>query len=285
MERACPIRSVSRSIAVLRAINQGEWLTLMEISKAVDLPYPTTFRIIKTLMHEGLVVCEPASKRYRVTALVQSLAAGYSANGRLVGLARPHMEDLTRKHAWPMSLTTHVGRHMVVRDSTHTMSSLTFSNYAPGFTLPLLECASGHAFLANIDDATRHSLLAGLEAYERRSPLMEIFRTPRLVANIRDSGYATWERNPHTPFPGKTSSIAVPVCEHGNVVAALTLVFFTSALPMAEAVRRYVGDLRAAAAALSQQLSSGAQPSLELLPMDGALDMDQDLLDEELLED
>ena len=59
MERGFPIRSVSRSIAVLRAINQGKWLTLMEISKAVDLPYPTTFRIIQTLTHEGLVVCEP----------------------------------------------------------------------------------------------------------------------------------------------------------------------------------------------------------------------------------
>lgn len=285
MERACPIRSVSRSIAVLRAINQGEWLTLMEISKAVGLPYPTTFRIIKTLMHEGLVVCEAASKRYRVTALVQSLAAGYSADGRLVGLARPHLEAMTRKHAWPMSLTTRVGRHMVVRDSTHTMSSLTFSNYAPGFTLPLLECASGHAVLAAIDDATRHGLLAGLEAYERRSPLIEIFRTPRLVANIRENGYATWERNPHTPFPGKTSSIAVPVTENGQVVAAMTLVFFASAMPMAEAVKRFAGDLRAAAAALSAQLSSSAQPEPELMAMDASAELDDELLDEALLED
>lgn len=254
MERSVPIRSVSRSIAVLQAINRGDWLTVMEISKAVGLPYPTTFRIIQTLMHEGLVTCEASCKRYRVTALVQSLALGYADNGSLIELARPKMVALTQQHAWPVSLTTHVGRSMIVRDSTHTLSSLTFCNYAPGYSLPLLECASGHAYLAHVSDDERLGLLAGMEAYERRTPLMDMFKTERLVQNIRSNGYATWERNPHTQFPGKTSSIAVPVMDGDQVVATLTLVFFASALPMAEAVRRYADDLKSAAREISAQL-------------------------------
>ncbi|WP_156374413.1 helix-turn-helix domain-containing protein [Pseudorhodoferax sp. Leaf274] len=251
MERSVPIRSVSRSIAVLQAINRGDWLTVMEISKAVDLPYPTTFRIIQTLMHEGLVVCEASCKRYRVTALVQSLAQGYADQGSLVDALRPRMVELTRKHSWPISLTTHVGRSMVVRDSTHSLSSLTFWNYAPGFCLPLLESASGHAFLAHAPSHKRIALLEGLEAYERRSPLLDMFKSEKLVQNIRDNGYATWERNPHAQVPGKTSSIAVPLFDHGEVVGALSLVFFASALPMAEAVRRYADDLKDAAQRLS----------------------------------
>lgn len=264
MERGFPIRSVSRSIAVLRAINQGRWLTLMEISKAVDLPYPTTFRIIQTLTHEGLVVCESDRKRYRVTELVQSLAAGYMDSGRLVELARSTLVELTRKHAWPVSLTTHVGRHMMVRDSTHTLSSLTFSNYAPGYTLPLLESASGHAFLAHVDDDKRESLVAGLESYERRTPLMDIFKSQRMVQNIRDNGYATWERNPHSQFPGKTSSIAVPVIVNGQVEACITLVFFATAMSMAEAVRRYADDMKAAAQELSVKLAGAMAPMTAL---------------------
>jgi IclR family mhp operon transcriptional activator len=257
MERSIPIRSVSRGIAVLQAINRGEWLTVMEISKAVDLPYPTTFRIIQTLMHEGLVTCEASCKRYRVTALVQSLALGYADRGSLIELARAPMVALTQKHAWPVSLTTHVGRSMIVRDSTHTLSSLTFSNYAPGYSLPLLECASGHAFLAHVGSEERLGLLAGLEAYERRTPLLEMFKSERLVRNIRDNGYATWERNPHTPFPGKTSSIAVPLFDRDVVVATLTLIFFASAIPMSEAVRRYADDLKETAREVSRQLTAG----------------------------
>lgn len=258
MERSVPIRSVSRSIAVLQAINRGEWLTVMEISKAVDLPYPTTFRIIQTLMHEGLVACEASCKRYRVTALVQSLALGYADRGNLIELARPRMVALTQQHAWPVSLTTHVGRSMIVRDSTHTLSSLTFCNYSPGYSLPLLECASGHAFLANVGTEERLSLLAGLEAYERRTPLLDMFKSERLVQNIRENGYATWERNPHSQFPGKTSSIAVPLFEHGAVAATLTLVFFASAMPMAEAVKRYAGDLKQTAAQITAALGGSA---------------------------
>jgi IclR family mhp operon transcriptional activator len=255
MERSVPIRSVSRSIAVLQAINRGEWLTVMEISKAVGLPYPTTFRIIQTLMHEGLVACEASSKRYRVTALVQSLALGYADRGNLIELARPRMVELTQKHAWPVSLTTHVGRSMIVRDSTHTLSSLTFCNYSPGYSLPLLECASGHAFLAHVGEEERLALLAGLETYERRTPLLEMFKSERLVQNIRENGYATWERNPHSQFPGKTSAIAVPIFEDDVVGAALTLVFFASAMPMAEAVRRYVPHLKDAAAQITAELN------------------------------
>jgi len=265
MERSVPIRSVSRSIAVLQAINRGEWPTVMEISREVDLPYPTTFRIIQTLMHEGLVTCESDRKRYRVTALVQSLALGYSDRGNLLEVSRAHMVGLTKKHAWPVSLTTHVGRHMVVRDSTHTLSSLTFCNYAPGFTLPLLECASGHAYLAHIGADERLGLLAGLETHEGRTQLMDMFKSERLVQNIRDNGYATWQRNPHTQFPGKTSSIAVPVLDKGEVVASLTLIFFASATPMTEAVSRYVDDLKAAACAISEELGAPHRPKVDAL--------------------
>ena len=74
MEKGVPIRSVSRSIAVLRAINQRGSLSMMEIARTASVPYPTACRIIQTLLHEGLVEQEPSRKNYRPTALVQSLA-------------------------------------------------------------------------------------------------------------------------------------------------------------------------------------------------------------------
>ena len=261
MERSVPIRSVSRSIAVLQAINRGEWLTVMEISKAVDLPYPTTFRIIQTLMHEGLVTCESNFKRYRVTALVQSLALGYSSQSSLVDTMRPCMVELTRKHAWPVSLTTHVGRNMVVRDSTHSLSSLTFWNYAPGFCLPMLESASGQAYLAHASVEKREAILNGIETYERRTPLLDMFRSERLLQNIREKGYATWERNPYAQVPGKTSSIAVPLMNQGDVVGSLALIFFSSALSTAEAARRYLDDLQKSAEQISNQPMQPVAPT------------------------
>jgi IclR family transcriptional regulator, mhp operon transcriptional activator len=255
MERGVPIRAVSRSIAVLQCINRHGSLSLMEIARGVSLPYPTTFRIIQTLLHEGLIECEPTRKHYRATQLVQTLSVGYRENGNLLMRARPHMVALTRKVSWPVSLVTHVGQSMMVRDSTHSETSLSFCNYEPGYTLPLLECASGHAYLAHVPDADRLSMLAGLETLERRSHMLEMFKGDKLVNRIREDGYATCDRNPHSAVPRKTSSIGVPVFEGSRVVGALALVFFASAMPTAEAVRRYAEDLKATAGAISEELT------------------------------
>ncbi len=259
MERGVPIRSVSRSIAVLQCINRHGSLSLMEIARAVGLPYPTAFRIIQTLIHEGLIECEPARKHYRATQLVQSLSVGYRDHGNLLQRSRPHIVALTQKLSWPLSIVTHVGKCMMVRDSTHAQTSLTFINYAPGFTLPVLESASGHAYLAHIAPDERAGILAGLEAVDKRSQMLQMFKNERLVQRIREDGYATFDRNPNTAVPGKTSSIAVPILEGGRVAGTLTLVFFSTAMSMAEAVRRYVPDLKAAAADIGLELDRDAQ--------------------------
>ena len=258
MDRGVPIRSVSRSIAVLQCINRRGSPSLMEIARAVDLPYPTAFRIIQTLLHEGLIECEPNRKHYRATQLVQSLSVGYSDHGNLLLRARPHIVALTAKVSWPISVVTHVGQSMMVRDSTHSETSLTFTNYAPGYTLPVLECASGHAYLAHVPEHERLNILNGLAAVDKRSAMMDMFRSEKLVQRIREDGYATFDRNPHTAVPGKTSSIGVPIFEDRRVAGTLTLVFFSSAMPMAEAVRRYADDMKAVAAAISRDLARDA---------------------------
>jgi len=151
-------------------------------------------------------------------------------HGNRVKAARRHIVALTHKVLWPVALVTHVGHKTMVRDATHTLTSLTSCNYEPGYTMPLLECASGHADLAHMPDQARLDMRAGIEAFERRSPMHGMFESDRPVQRMRDDGYVTCHRNPHTPFPGKTSSIAVLIFECGRVVGTLTLAFFASAM-------------------------------------------------------
>ncbi len=53
----------------------------------------------------------------------------------------------------------------------------------------------------------------------------------------------------------------MPVFECGRVVGTLTLVFFSSAMPLADAVNRYVQALKDAAHALSEELTHGTRPA------------------------
>jgi IclR family mhp operon transcriptional activator len=257
MEKGVPIRSISRSIAVLQAVNRAGSLTMMDVAHASGVPYPTACRIVQTLLHEGLIEREPARKRYRPTALVQTLSHGFQSHGRLVEAARPHAVALTKQHGWPVSIASHVGQRMVVRDSTHTLTTLTFNNYYPGYTLPILESASGCAYLAFTSEEDRAHILKTLKAVPENAGnnTLTLFESGLLVREIQRDGFATKGRNRYTQNPGKTSSIAAPVFEKdGTVAGAVTLVFFSSAMKMADAVEKYADDVKTAAALISEAL-------------------------------
>ena len=259
MEKGVPIRSISRSIAVLQAVNRHHSLTLMEIAHEAEVPYPTACRIVQTLLFEGMIEREPARKRYRPTALVHTLSHGFQSDDRLVVTSRPYIIELTKKIGWPISITTRVGQTMMVRDSTHALTSLTFNNYYPGYTLPLLESAAGRAYLAFMPDDERQTVLDGLRAMDRAPSdgldVLALFESGFLVNDIRSQGYATKGRNRFNENPGKTSSIAVPLFDEDRLVGALTLIFFASTKRMDDAVKLFLPDLRATAAAIERALS------------------------------
>lgn len=258
MEKGIPVRAVCRSIAALQVINRHGSLSLMEIAKMIDLPYPTACRIIQTLIYEGLIECEPTRKRYRATALVQSLSLGFNREGNMLASARPLLVGLTQKFSWPVALANRVGQWMIVRDSTHSLSSLTFNNYDPGYTFPILESACGHAYLAYASEEERSCVLNGIVEMEGRSLTLSMFESGKLVERIREDGYATHDRNRHSQSPGKTSSLSVPVFENGQLSSALTLTFFSSSMPMAEAVRRFIPEMKAVAASIGERVSVNA---------------------------
>jgi IclR family mhp operon transcriptional activator len=257
VEKGVPIRSLSRGLAVLRAINRGSSLSMMEIARSSEVPYPTACRIVQTLLHEGVIEREPARKRYRPTALVQTLAHGFQGDAVLVMAARPHIVDLTRRVGWPISLATHVGHAMVIRDSTHALTALTFNNYYPGYALPVLECAAGLAYLSHIDAEGRADLLNALKLLPKRANMhvIDLLENGSLASDTLRDGYATRGFNRFTHNPGKTSSIAVPImAKEGGVSGTLTLAFFSSSTKMADAITQFVPPLLATASSIQADM-------------------------------
>src|SRR5690606_14268311 len=208
----------------------------------------------------GLIEREPSRKRYRPTALVQTLSHGFQGHGLLVQVARPHIVELTRKLVWPISLVTHVGHSMVIRDSTHSLTALTFNSYFPGFTLPILECAAGIAYIGYLPEEDRTQLLSTLKLLPSKvtSHMIDLFENSDLTEKIRAQGYVTRAYNVFTSNPGKTSSIAVPIVVGERPVGALTLAFFASSVKMSDAVEQFAQPLKDAAKAIAHDLGSAS---------------------------
>ncbi|GAM06730.1 MULTISPECIES: IclR family transcriptional regulator C-terminal domain-containing protein [Novosphingobium] len=257
MEKGVPIRSITRSISALKAINRHGSLSMMEIAKAADVPYPTACRIVQTLLYEGLIEQEPSRKRYRPTALVQTLATGFQHDDELVRIARPHIVGLTKRIGWPVSIAIRVGREMMLRDSTHSNSSLTFEHYYPGFTLPILDSASGKVSMAYAPDEEREMILRFMRVSQDID--LNYLATAEVsldVERIRAEGYAVQGRNHFNLTPGKTSSVSVPIFRNGHYEAALTMVFFVAAMRLSQALELYLDDLKGTAQAISHDLSN-----------------------------
>lgn len=253
MEKGVPIRSVSRSISVLQAINRHGSLSMMAIAKHGNLPYPTAFRIVQTLVHEGLVEQEPVRKRYRPTALVQSLANGYSAQTRITEVAREHISDYTREMGWPLFISVRVGTQMVVMDSTHAETSLTFNLCHPGVTLPLLTSATGHALLATIADDELGDLLGWINRERPETGDVDLQSLHPLLAKVRVSGFAAKPCASST----RTASIAVPIMINEQAEAVLTLTYFSAAMKEQAAVERYAQSMQDTAARISESIRVG----------------------------
>jgi IclR family transcriptional regulator, mhp operon transcriptional activator len=250
------VRAIVRGLRVLQVINRAGSISMMQICRQAEVPYPTACRIIETLIKEGMVEREPSRKRYRATALVRTLSVGFQDEDALVAVARPHIVALCRRHNWPISITTRVGHSMMVRDSTHKLTSLTLHNYSPGFTLPIIECSTGKAYLAFCDDEERASILAGLRQIDGPAERLAglLLHDDTLLQTIRTAGYATQARNAYTAVPGKTSSISVPILRDGQVRGSVGLIFFAAAMPMAQAELLFVRDLQDTARAIAADL-------------------------------
>lgn len=256
MDQDRSIRSISRALAILRAINRTGSLTLTEIARAVDVPYPTALRIVRALVDEGVVEREPDRKRYRPTALVQGLSYGFQNHDQLVVTARPHIVALTQELYWPISIVTRVGNAMVVRDSTSTQTPLTFNHYYPGWQVPLTVSASGRVFLAHSAPEVRRELIAYYQADGTSADMVTLkaFEEHGEAERVVAQGYAAVARTGYSANPGKTSSIAVPLFIGDELSGTLTLVFFAAAMALDEAIERFVPPLQETARRIGEDM-------------------------------
>ena len=255
------VRSLVRSIHVIQAINLHGSLSLTEIARLARIPFPTAYRIVNTLLQEGLIEREPLRKQYRPTALIQSLACGFQNHDRLVTIARPVTAAFTDRYHWPLSVVTRVGTKMVVRYSTSVQTTLTFNNYYPGWQVPLLASASGQVYLAFAADHVRANLLE--QSTTLRSPdslMLSKFQDGSAGERIRKDGYAAVAKTHYSANPGRTSSLAVPIFDGEELAGSLALVFFANAMTLDRAIKDFLEPLKVVADQIGKGLLESSEP-------------------------
>ncbi|MGA9222928.1 MAG: helix-turn-helix domain-containing protein, partial [Pseudomonas graminis] len=96
-EKETGVGAVSRVFAVLRALGNcpdgSERVT--QLAQQVGLSQPTTHRLLRSLMDEGMVEQDLRSKRYRLSLEFFALAARAGQSGNLRDVVRPSLLRLS----------------------------------------------------------------------------------------------------------------------------------------------------------------------------------------------
>ena len=152
---------------------------------------------------------------------------------------------------------------MMLRDSTHANTSLTFEQYYPGFILSILDSASGKLSMAFAPDEERANILRWMRvSQEIALDYLAHAEISLDVEKIRRQGYAVQGRNHFNRTPGKTSLIAVPIFLGERFEAAMTMVFFVSAMRLGAAVEQYLGDFKDIVRRISADLNEARSAAL-----------------------
>src|SRR5262245_42896154 len=122
------VEGLLRGIAVLQALNaaEGGIATANELATVTKLHRTTVRRLLETLVVDGYVRKSESDESFRLTLKVRELSEGFTDDEWISQVAAPVLGELLEKTVWPSDLTTLDGDSMIIRETTHRFSPLSF---------------------------------------------------------------------------------------------------------------------------------------------------------------
>lgn len=236
------VRALVRGLEILRHVNDQGACRPAEIAKALDIPRPTVYRLLRTMEEAGYILYSASDTRVRVSPLASGLGDNSAGRSRLCEIATPKMVKFTDDHVWPLDLSVYSDLRMIVEETTHWRSPMSIDSNMAGATLPMLRSSSGRAYLSFCETREREIILQLLhkENHKEDKAFLDSGDLAHRFQQYRSQGFAV--RGPRT-FRPNTSSLAVPICHQDRVIGCLSVIWITSAISMAEAECRYVTPL------------------------------------------
>ena len=241
--------SLSRGIDTLRLINHLHAVLPGDVTKHLNIPRATVYRILGTLVEKGLLYRQDGDGRYRMTTKVSGLSSGFSPEDRLAEISRPLLKELTEHFTWPVTLATIEGSDLIIRENTDYSSPLAVEQFNVGFKMSVLESASGQCILAFMVPEQREKVLAQLKSETNRKQVLA--KRPLNIKKIRAQGFAI---NYRSRKISDMTAIAVPVICNDYFVAAMTVRYARAAIPEALAIKQFIPLLYEKSKQLAHQI-------------------------------
>lgn len=247
------VGAVSRLFAVLRSLGQteagGERVT--QLAQRIGLSQPTTHRLLRSLMDEGMVEQDSRSKRYRLSLEFFALAARAGNTGNLRELVRPALLRLSASLGDSLFLLARSGFDAICLDRSEGPFPIRTFTGDIGGRVALGVGQGSLAILAFLPEDERETVIRyNLPRLKDFHLYDEVFLRSE-VESVRHLGYAG--RN--TGVLQGMAGVAVPILDRdGRAVAALSVATISDRLGP-DRLPTVVGLLKREAAAISPKIN------------------------------
>ena len=211
----------ARALELLGAFSpQERWLGNRDLAERSGLPPSTVVRITRTLVELGLLVHDPAQRRYRLAAAVLALGYGAIFNADAQRVARSAMNGFAHEHRLHVLLGSRDRLDVIVLESASSPLSPIAIDLHAGVRMGIATSVLGWALLAALPELERYYLLDGVQRRMPRDWARIRRRCGGAVAQVYQSGWCT------TPADGnpEIAMLAAPLQVEGQAPMVLACV-------------------------------------------------------------
>lgn len=247
------VPALQRGMQLLGQFSRGEReLTGADLSRRLDLPRASVFRLLQTLEAMGFVERVGDGPNYKLGIAVLRLGFEYLASMELTEHGRPIIDDLCG--------ATGLSAHLVVRDAREAVivaksagRSFMFNSIQVGARVPAHATVLGRVLLGDQSAEDLAALYAGvhLEPYTTQTPTT-LAALQTLVAADAQRGYGISQGG----FEAGLSTVAAPVFDddHQHIAAAVSVTVPSQRIE-SQALEAIIAQVCDAALRLSQRIS------------------------------
>jgi DNA-binding IclR family transcriptional regulator len=211
---------LDRTLEMLELLkHHGAGMGLAAMTEVLKMPKNTVYRIATTLMLRGYIERNEASKVYKLSTKLLSLAQGAAGSVTLLEAAKANMRTLRDTTGETVLLVTRVGQLAVVLDLMESEQAIRMSaKVGQGYALHA--CPGGKAILAAMPEVERRLLLKGgkLAAVTRQTRSSVKMLSTDLAQTVKQGFAKDGKGELDLSFRGVAAAVTD---SQGGVVAAL----------------------------------------------------------------
>lgn len=249
--------TVGKALGVLELVAaQDGPIRFAELQRVSPLPKATLYRLVQTLVTEGMLAHEPETGAYTLGVRLVRLAHTAWRQASLAPIARPHLEALAAASGFTVHLAQLDYGHVLYLDRRDArVPDAAYSD--AGKVAPAYSTAVGKAMLAYLDPQQLDQVLA-MQSFQRFTPttLASEAVLRQSLARVRDRGFAVDLEE----YQSGVICVAVPILSvDDRVLGAVSVTGSTSKTDI-DALEGWVPELRDCAEAIAVDMTQWAFP-------------------------